>query len=352
MFNFITEEHRIISESVRKLFEDLVAADAQERQRGARRIDSVTVGCALTELGLFPTAAADASMSSAQVQALVALEAGAACLPFPVLEGLAASALAVLRGASGSADAGALATLSSADCNRTELPVLENGRLYGSARLVPFAGLAARVVVTARHGSDVVLVEVALANAGIERRARATVEADYPLHDLRFDGAAASLLIECLDNGGNVAAFLQQRSSLLAAAEIAGACRRMIGMTRDYLLTRSQFGQVLGANQALKHALADGHVRVEALAAAIDYAAVAVDAGAADAEAAVCAAKHFAGRAGKSVADGMLQLHGAIGYTMEFPLHLLMRRVYRLTASYGAGQIQGERLFQIFRECA
>jgi alkylation response protein AidB-like acyl-CoA dehydrogenase len=137
--------------------------------------------------------------------------------------------------------------------------------------------------------------------------------------DLRFEGVAASPWAAGRQATVDSAAFLRQRTALLAAAEVAGACRRMVEMTRDYLLVRTQFGQLLGSYQSLKHRLADNHVRVEALAAAIDYAAAASDAAAGDAEACICAAKHFAGRAGKAVADSTLQMHGAIGYTMEFP---------------------------------
>lgn len=350
MFNFVTEEHRLIADSARKLFEDLAAADTQQRQLGGGRIDILTVGRALSELGLFGSDAEDAPMRSAQVQVLVAREAGAASLPFPVLETLANHALALRSSGLSGAVAGASTTLSSVDRGLADLPVLENGRLNGTAQLVPFLEATSAVMIAAQRRGNVVLVQMLPGSSGFAREARATVEADYPLHDLRFEGATVSLMAEHLDDGSNAAAFLQQRTSLLAAAEIAGACRRMVGMTRDYLLTRSQFGQLLGSNQALKHAIADSHVRVEAMSTAVDYAAAAADAGSADAEAAVCAAKHFASRAGKAVADSMMQLHGAIGYTMEFPLHLLMRRVHRLSVSYGSSHIQGERLFKIFQE--
>ena len=208
----------------------------------------------------------------------------------------------------------------------------------------------ANAVIGARFGSEIVLVDVELNDAGVSRQRRDCVETDYPVQDLGFCSVAAAPLSDSAQARGGDSAFLRQRTALLAAAEIAGACRRMVQMTRDYLLLRSQFGQVLGANQALKHALADNYVKVEALIAAIEYAAAAVDAGAIDAEVSVCAAKHYAGRAGKAVADSTLQMHGAIGYTMEFPLHRFMKRVFRLSVSHGSGRIQGERLFEMFRQ--
>jgi hypothetical protein len=348
MIKFLTEEHQLIAESAQKVFTDLADADTKQCQTARSRIAGAVVGHALTDLGLFGSGV-DGSMSSAQIQVLVAREAGAVCLPYPTLEMLVIQSLLAgsgeLRAAAfpGADATGTLASTPSTSCN------LQNGHLKGTAPLVPFLGMAAAVLIAAWRGDDAVLVCATPGTHGVTGKPRATVEPDYPLHDLAFDDAAAGLVLDHLDSGADAASFLRLRTSLLAAAEISGACRHMVRMTRDYLLARSQFGQVLGSNQALKHALADSHVRVEAMTAAIDYAAAACDAGAPDAEAAVAAAKHFSGRAGKAIADSTLQLHGAIGYTMEFPLHLFMRRVYRLSVSHGSSQAQSERLYEIFQ---
>ena len=93
MFDFVTQEHRMIREAVSKLLTGLEAIDTERRQRDNTRIDDATIGRALGELGLFGTDADDASMASAQVQAAVAIETGSSALPFPVLETLATHAL-------------------------------------------------------------------------------------------------------------------------------------------------------------------------------------------------------------------------------------------------------------------
>ena len=74
MFNLITQEHRMIRDAVRKLFNSLQAKDTERRQLDKVRIDGATVGRALGELGLFDTGADDIGMTSAQVQASVAIE--------------------------------------------------------------------------------------------------------------------------------------------------------------------------------------------------------------------------------------------------------------------------------------
>lgn len=349
-FRLISDDHRLIAEAVQRRFEDLGKLDLGQRQAGGNRLPAAAIEAALIELGLIGPEVGDELMVSAQVQAAVAVEAGATGLAFPVLESMLAQSMlwpdAARRRATGEP---AVSALSTQDVPLEQLPELRDARLIGTVPLVAFAERADLIVCAARRDREVVLVHVLAREPGVALSARSSVEVDYPLHDVQLDGARVDRVDDRLDDSRRVGAAMLQRGSLLAAAEIAGACRRMIRMTRDYLVARIQFGQPLGANQSLKHALADAHTRVEAMTAAVEYAAGALDAGSDDAEEAVWAAKHFATRAGKSVADTTLQLHGAIGYTVDFPLHLFMRRVYRLGASFGSAQVQGARLFRIFQ---
>jgi Acyl-CoA dehydrogenase, C-terminal domain len=349
MFNFITEDHKLIADAARAVFEDLAALDTTRRQTVKMRIDGAVIRDALIELGLFAAPSDDASMSGAQVQALIAREAGAACLPFPVLEALAAHSVVTRCAAARDGGATGLLTVPLMDGEGVPDCRLTGAQVSGGVRLVPFAATAAAVLIRAqqRNGVDVLCCIRPPAN-GVGLAARATVEEDYPVHDLRFEESTGEFVVDALDTGESAAGALRQRATLLAAAEIAGVSRRMVQMTRDYLVARNQFGAPLGSNQALKHALADALVKVEAMNAAVDYAAAASDADAVDADSAISAAKLFSGRSGKAIADSMLQLHGAIGYTMEFPLQLLMRRAYRLETVHGSPRFQGARLYDAF----
>lgn len=349
MFNFITEEHRLIADSARKVFEDLAATDTKQRQTLKTRIEGEVVRLALTDLGVFGTSPEDKAMACAQVQSLIAREAGAACLPFPVLEALAAHAVMMCSPrVLAASQQGAWVTVPLVDAAGEAACRLAGGRVTGNVRLVPFAAAAEALLVPVQLAGSSVLACVPLAAESVARASRVTVEDDYPVHDVTFRETQVSLVLDVLDDGEAADAALRQRGSLLAAAETAGVCRRLVYMTRDYLVARTQFGAPLGANQALKHALADALVKVEAMNAIVDYAAAASDAGSGDAEATICAAKMYAGSSGKQIADSMLQLHGAIGYTMEYPLQLFMRRAYRLNVAHGAPRLQGERLYRSF----
>lgn len=335
MITLVDEELSMIADAAERLFADLAAADRKRRQLESQRIGYAVVRDALDQLGLFGDVADTAPMTRAAVQVRIALEAGAASLPFPVLETLAAHAVIRKPGIW-------IASSASVERDVAVLPELRADGLHGMAALVPFARLADTLLVVARRANATVLTQVRQNVRGMTLRDRTSVEPDYPVQDVVFDGSPAELLPD------TAAQALNRRSVLLASAEIAGACRQMVAMAREHLLTRTQFGQPLGANQALKHALADAHVRVEALTTSLLYAAAADDAQADDATAAILAAKVFAGRAGRLVADSMFQLHGAIGYTMEYPLHLLIRRVHRLGVSHGSTTAQADRLFNLF----
>lgn len=341
-FSFFTEDHRMIGDAVSKVFEDLAAEDAKRRQGDESRLGRGAVEAALQELGLFALDAEDSVMTSALVQVSVARASGSACLRYPILEALLVS---TIDRSGGCLPANiAISTAGSAPGR----PVLSNNCISGAVWRVSFAEFATHALIVVKQDGREVLARFRLDASGVKRVPRESVEADYPLHDLYLERVVAEEVIS-YEQHIPMIATLSPRANLLAAAEIAGACRRMVAMTRDYLLARTQFGQVLGGNQALKHALADAHVRVEAAVIAIDYAAAALDARADDAEVAIAAAKLFAGNIGRVVAETMLQLHGAIGYTMEYSLHLLMRRVLRLANSFAAGEALEERLFEDFR---
>lgn len=76
---------------------------------------------------------------------------------------------------------------------------------------------------------------------------------------------------------------------------------------------------------------------------AVLYAAHAIDIAAEDADMAVAVAKSYCAQAARQIAGHAIQLHGGIGYTWEFGLHLYLRRVMRCAASCGTTQATERR---------
>lgn len=131
----------------------------------------------------------------------------------------------------------------------------------------------------------------------------------------------------------------------LAAAEAAGVARWCLSTAVEYAKVREQFGQKIGAFQAVKHLCAEMLETAEAVtAAAWDVAGVAATgdeeqwAFAAD----VAAAIAFDGAV--EVAKSCIQVLGGIGFTFEHDAHLYLRRALALRAIAGAGDAAAERL--------
>jgi alkylation response protein AidB-like acyl-CoA dehydrogenase len=125
---------------------------------------------------------------------------------------------------------------------------------------------------------------------------------------------------------------------LACAAELLGAGRALLERTVAYAKQRTQFGQPIGRFQAVKHRLADVHVALE-LARPLVWAA-AISLTPRDVSAAKIAASEAAYRAARAA----LQIHGAIGYTLEYDLSRWLTRVMALRPAWGTASMHHTRV--------
>jgi alkylation response protein AidB-like acyl-CoA dehydrogenase len=133
----------------------------------------------------------------------------------------------------------------------------------------------------------------------------------------------------------HAAALAFDRGALAAAAALAGLARHMIDLTVAYARVRHQFGKPIGSFQAVKHHLADALVKLELARPLVYRAAYALARADADRAVQVSMAKSQAADAALLAAKVALQCHGAIGYTVEYDLHLWMKRAWALAATWG-----------------
>lgn len=114
------------------------------------------------------------------------------------------------------------------------------------------------------------------------------------------------------------------------ALETAGAMRGALATTVAYVKERVQFGRPIGSFQVIHHRLAQMTVEVEAAYwLALEAAYHDADAGRA-ATAAAHAARHA-----PLVLRETQQMHGAMGFTREYPLHLWTMRLPALQRELG-----------------
>ncbi|WP_319449282.1 MULTISPECIES: acyl-CoA dehydrogenase family protein [unclassified Mycobacterium] len=123
--------------------------------------------------------------------------------------------------------------------------------------------------------------------------------------------------------------------ALATAAQLVGAGQAMLDGSVEYAKQRSQFGRVIGSYQAIKHKLADVYIAVELARPLVYGAALSLAEGSPDAARDVSAAAAAAADAALLSARSSLQAHGAIGFTQEHDLSLLLLRVQALRSSWG-----------------
>ena len=123
--------------------------------------------------------------------------------------------------------------------------------------------------------------------------------------------------------------------ALGTAAVLVGLGQHLLDTTVAYVSERHQFGQPVGGFQAVKHHLADAAKDLAFARPMVWRAAHGLDVGSADAARDVSAAKALASDAASLTADVALQCHGAIGYTVEYDLHLWLKRVWALSRAWG-----------------
>ncbi|TVZ02152.1 acyl-CoA dehydrogenase [Trebonia kvetii] len=127
-----------------------------------------------------------------------------------------------------------------------------------------------------------------------------------------------------------------RRGVLATSALLIGLSSRMLDLTVGYVKQREQYGVPIGSFQAVKHALANALVAVEFARPLALAAAWYQTAGAEDAAAYVSAAKAAASDAAALVARTAIQCHGAIGFTIEYELHLYAKRAWALIPAWGS----------------
>lgn len=341
----LTDEQQMLRESVRgALTRELPLArvrECLERRDGEAAMRALAAAQGWTGIGIDE----DASGQGGGVveQAVLAEELGYAAAPTSAIiaGALAARVLAAggdraLRLLEELAD-GTLAVVVAIDAaGAADAPTVVAGRAHGSVEHVlaaPQADVA--IVFDGAGGAHAVDVRA----GGCAVRARELVDPGRSIGELELDGAPAEALGDAV-GAGDIAAL----GAVLVAAEAVGAAARLLEMTVEYVAQRRQFGVVIGSFQAIKHAAADMLVEIETARSAVYYAAWALGCGDGAAAGAVSMAKAYAVPAAASVADKALALHGAVGFTWEHDLHLLLKRTHTARALFGSAGAHRERV--------
>ena len=216
--------------------------------------------------------------------------------------------------------------------------------LTGDKRYVPWAHVANVLLIpaVAPAGLTVFLVEPSARGLGLSPVAGMDLATRWVHVRLDQVPVAPDAVLGTVGAGGVLLGGLLRRGAVGAAAEMLGAARRCLDMSVAYAKVREQFGQPIGSFQAIRHKCAEMLLEVENSHSATYYAAWALDAGAEDQELAASVAKAYVGDAARKVCGDSIQVHGGIGFTWEYDLHLYFKRAKALEPMYGDGDYHRE----------
>lgn len=232
--------------------------------------------------------------------------------------------------------------------------------LNGTLRYVPDGASAQLLIVAARaEGSageaGISLFVVPAGQQGIERRLLPTMDqtrkqAEIILTDVRVPASALM--------GEEGAAWPQLEAiidlaNIALAAEQTGGAQQILDLTVDYTQGRQQFNRPIASFQAIKHMAADMMTRVEVARSGVYYAACVADeylqqAAVRDelAEAASVAKSYVSDAYFQNCSDA-LQMHGGVGFTWEYDVHLYFKRAKASEHFLGNGSYHRERLARL-----
>ena len=336
----LTEDQRAIRDAAQDFLASATSPEGRTAAlEGAEGWDAGlwrALGAELGFAGLMVPEAHSGSGLGAVEMALVLEELGRALPVIPLFESAVISVAAIQAAGDAAQTADLLPRLASGEMIATPawpregdpLPVLTDGILTGAVRYVPFAQAANLFIVACDNGQGLSLIVLPSDAPGVTIERQINLDPTRPLSTVTLEGVAvASEWI--LGGSADAAQALeasQTRSAGLLAAELTGVAAYSLASTVDYVQQRVQFGRTIGSFQAVKHALADMMVQVEAARSASLYAAAALDLGGPEALEAASAAKAWCGDAANHCASQAIQLHGGIGFTWEHPAHLYFKR--------------------------
>ena len=218
--------------------------------------------------------------------------------------------------------------------------------LSGTKRFVPWAHVANVLLIPARapEGPTLFLVDPSASGLTLSPVQGMDLATRWVQIDMDKVPAAADAVLGTAGQAAPLLASLVRRGAVGAAAEMLGAARRCLDMAVGYAKVREQFGQPIGSFQAIRHKCAEMLLEVENSHSAVYYAAWALDAKADDGELAASVAKTYVGDASRKVCGEAIQVHGGIGFTWEYDLHIYMKRAKALEPMYGDADYHREQI--------
>jgi alkylation response protein AidB-like acyl-CoA dehydrogenase len=210
-------------------------------------------------------------------------------------------------------------------------------RLSGEKLHVAFASSAARLVVPVRTGDgerevDLLLVDPSTPGVKLTQMMSLASDTQYKV-ELDDVCVPVSDRIGAERSGWAAWNEIMHDGIIMLAAQAMGGAERALEMTVEYAKTREQFGKPLGAFQAISHYLADAATVIDG-GKTLVYEAAWARSQRRPVDRLAPMAKLFACKTYRDVTAMAEQVHGGLGFTVEYDIQLYFRRAKQLQLSW------------------
>lgn len=242
----------------------------------------------------------------------------------------------------------ALSEAAAVDLQQPRVTARKDGDAFvldGEKVCVPGAELAARILVSARTGSDtlgVFIVDPAADGVSLERVETTNHEGQA---NLTLAGAriSASDVLGDAARGAEVIAWMEQYALAGLCALQVGVAAEALRRTAEYTTIRKQFEKPIGSFQGVSLRAADAYIDLEAMRSTLWQAVWKLDDGQ-SAAVEVGVAKWWACRGGQRVVHTAQHLHGGIGADVDYPIHRFFLWSKQIDLTLGGAAPQLARL--------
>ena len=201
----------------------------------------------------------------------------------------------------------------------------------------------------AGQADHALLVDRATGALHLVPRAALTVEEQTSVDRTRRPGLVtwqpdAATLLLAGEAAGELCARALDRGAFASAAFLVGLADRMVQLGVEYAKVREQFGKAIGSFQAVQHRIVNACIALEMARPVVWRAAWSLASGQPEASLHCSMARIHGVEAAERAAREILQIHGAIGYTTEYELHLWMKRTWSLASAWGTVREHEQRV--------
>jgi alkylation response protein AidB-like acyl-CoA dehydrogenase len=212
----------------------------------------------------------------------------------------------------------------------------EGWTVSGRFDLVPYAHEADSVLFLADlEGRGRSLVHAAMGDPGISAT-RQRVIGGEARGSLTLEGWRATPVdVLALSDADETFTDGLRLATVLESAFAVGAAEGALQLSVTWSKDREQFGRPIGSFQTVSNRCADMRLGVDAARLLMWEAAWAIDTAQPDVAIRVSTAKGYLTAASEVVVTNSHQVHGAMGYSTEYPLHVLTRALKAYQASLG-----------------